>query len=187
MTSSMIHATNLTPPGVTTLLIGGRCGEILEKVAARNRWDAGKILSAMNRPKAAAILTAMALDRRAFMLESMDHFAASLIKVRMDSSLVSDILTRMEVKGALEGTAGDAAGVGVHTWSLEKGMTSVRNTRNEAGEAHKAHTAAKAAEIIKAGERRNKINSLISQADWRENQMQHAREQEKIVKQHKQP
>ena len=49
-------------------LSGGRCGEILEKVGARNRWNAGKILSAMNRPKAAAVLSSMPADRRTFML-----------------------------------------------------------------------------------------------------------------------
>ena len=60
-------------------------------------------------------------------------------------------------------------------------MTTVRETRDENGRAHKAREAARMAEIVKAGERRNKINKLISQAEWRENQMQHYQEQEKIV------
>ena len=37
------------------------------------------------------------------------------------------------------------------------------------------------ADIVKAAERRNKINNLISQAEWRENQMKHFQEQEKIA------
>ena len=71
----------------------------------------------------------------------MDHYAASLVKVRMDSSLVSNILTKMEHDGKLEGTAGEGAAAGVKTWTLEKGVTSVRNTRDQEGKAHKAHQA----------------------------------------------
>ena len=145
-------------------LSGARCGEILDKIGARNRWNAGKILSAMNRPKAAAVLSSMTAEKRDFMLASMDHYAASLVKVRMDSSLVSNIMTNLERNGKLEGVAGEAAADSVKTWTLEKGVTTVKETRDVSGRAHKAHEAARMAEIVKAGERRNKINKLISQA-----------------------
>jgi len=79
-------------------------------------------------------------------------------------------------------TPGDTTSMKARIGTRENSVSSVRSAREN--EREKVNNAKEAAELLKAAEQeqKKKATRMTTQAEWRQNQMQHAETQERILK-----